>query len=191
MKLFMSIVLLFIFSLAAKCQLDKGTWLIGGFGNFTSTKDSYESLGNFPDNKFTTIKISPDIGYFLVDKFSGGLRISYSLDKLQVLTPGGSNGSIKRFEFGPFARYYFLEKDKQVNILTEVSYQYGLYYAKPTKGSINSFSFLAGPVIYFNTSVALEFLLGYYSRIEDVTSQYRDSRKAFQIALGFQFHLKN
>jgi hypothetical protein len=67
-----------------------------------------------------------------------------------------------------------------------------LYWFTPTKGSINTFSASAGPVIYFNSSVGMEFLLGYYSR-KEVIQQNGDiinHQKGFQIGIGFQIHLE-
>jgi len=49
---------------------------------------------------------------------------------------------------------------------------------------------LAGPVIYFNSSVGLEVLLGYSSSLEDVENANKEVRKGFQVAVGFQIHLE-
>ncbi len=49
---------------------------------------------------------------------------------------------------------------------------------------------MAGPVIFFNTSVGLEFLLGYSSSIEDIKDRYKNSIQGFQIGIGFQIHLE-
>lgn len=189
MKMFLTSIVL-IFSLTAKCQLDKGIWLLGGTGNFSSSKNIYSSPALITTSNSTTIKISPNIGYFIIDKLSIGVKVSYSQYKDIATMPIGAVSNVKRFEFGPFLRYYFLAKEKDVNILSEISYQYGKYSFNPSKGNINTISFLVGPAIYFNSSVALEFLAGYYSRIENVGQQYKSSQKSFQIAIGFQFHLE-
>ncbi len=175
----------------ANAQLDKGTWLVGGMGSFSSSNDSYSTSGYSQTSKTTEIKISPAVGYFFVDKLAAGIRTSYSQFKTKVDGAGGLFTNVKRFEFGPFARYYLLAKDKQLNIVTEANYQYGIYSFKEInqKGNINTWSFLAGPVVYFNTSVGLEFLLGYYSRTEDVKDSYKQTKQAFQMAVGFQIHL--
>lgn len=179
-------------SVTAKCQLDKKTWLVGGTGNFSSSKKSFGYGTNFQTSNSTTIKISPNIGYFVFDKLAGGIKTSFSFFSEKVDGLGGSDGNVTRFEFGPFLRYYFLKKEKRVNIISEVSYQYGTYSTSPSKskGSINTFSFLSGPVIFFNESVGMEFLLGYGSRVESVEQEYKDSQKSFLIAIGFQFHLQ-
>jgi hypothetical protein len=180
-----------IFSLSANCQLDKKTWLVGGTGSISSSNDSYTTSTYSQTSKTTEIKISPTVGYFLADKFAAGLKTSFSKYKSRVDGSGGLYTNVNRFEVGPFARYYFLPKEKQVNIVTEASYQFGRYSFKDInqKGNINTLSFLAGPTIYFNNSVGLEFLVGYKSRTEDIKDSYKQTQKGLQIAIGFQFHL--
>ena len=74
--------------------------------------------------------------------------------------------------------------------MTDVSYQWG-FFGGGLKGKLNTFSALAGPVIYFNTSVALEFLSGYHSSLEEATNGgFKTSRNGLQFSLGFQIHLE-
>lgn len=172
------------------CQLTKGNWLVGGTGSFSSTKNTYSNNNYYQTSDVTDIKISPNIGYFVVDKFAVGLRPSFSKNKAQVTTTGGASTNVNRFEIGPFIRYYFLNDENHYNLLAEASYQYGVYRFKPDKGNITTFSVLVGPVIYFNTVVGMEFLLGYYKRNEDVKGSFTTEQKGFQIAVGFQIHLE-
>ena len=91
---------------------------------------------------------------------------------------------------GPFGRYYLLNTTNNYNVVSEVSYQLGLFNAGAQKGKLSTFSALLGPVIYFNKSVGLEFLLGYSYSKEDVEQANKEIRKGFQIAIGFQIHLE-
>jgi len=173
-------------------QLANGNWLVGGTGNFLSSKNTYTSPTFSSSSDRVDIKISPNIGYFIIDKFAAGLRSSYTKSKGVVNGPGGLNTNENRFEIGPFVRYYFLDAQKSYNVLTDLSYQHGFYWFTPTKGNINTFSASAGSVIYFNSSVGLEFLLGYYSR-KEVIRQNGDiinQQKGFQVGIGFQIHLE-
>lgn len=178
--------------MAGKSQLDKGTWLVGGTGNLLSSKNEYTSPNYSSSSDKLTINVSPNIGFFVADKFTLGLKANYSKYKEQINGSGGGNSNINRFSFGPFARYYILEKDKPYNILSEITYQYGLYSFKPTNGNSNTFNALIGPVVYFNSSVALEFLLGYYSTKEVIrqNGDFTTKQSGFQISVGFQFHLE-
>ena len=185
------ITLLFTVTLtSADAQLTKGNWLVGGTGNFSSMKNTYSNSNYYQTSEVTDIRISPNIGYFVINKLAVGLRPSFSKNKAQVTTTGGLSTNVNRFEIGPFVRYYFLKDEDRYNILSEVSYQYGIYRFKPDKGNINTFSVLVGPVIYFNSVVGLEFLLGYYKRNEDVSGSFKTEQKGFQIAAGFQIHLE-
>ncbi len=193
MKIILTLISILSFSLTAKCQLDKGIWLVGGTGNFLSSKYKNSSPINSYTSNRLDIAISPNVGYFVKDKLAVGLKTDFRKYKEQVTSTGGLYSNTNRFSFGPFAKYYFLKKDKQYNILTEFSYQYGLYSFKPTKGNSNTFNAALGPVIYFNTSVGLEFLLGYYSTKETIKQNGNNvtQQSGFQIGIGFQIHLEN
>jgi len=193
MKITLTLITFLFFVFTAKSQLDKGVWLVGGTGNLLSSKYEYNS----PTLSYTSdrldIGIAPNVGYFIADKLALGIRLNYTKYKDQVNGAGGGYTNVNRFSFGPLARYYVLNKENRYNLLTEVNYQYGLYSFKPTKGNSNTFNALVGPVIYFNTSVGLEFLLGYYSTTETIKQSGDNITKqsGFQISLGFQIHLEN
>ena len=165
-------------TISANSQITKGNWMVGGDGNYTNTKvvnsiTENVSVGN-------SIRVSPNIGYFVYDKFALGINGLFHYNKAN-----GSDSSTG-FGVGPFARYYILKTEKRVNIFTEANYN---FYNTQTKG-VNSFTgssyrFKAGPVIYFNSSVALEMSLNYLSeKTENFTAKY------FTVGLGFQIHLE-
>jgi hypothetical protein len=166
----------------ANSQITKGNWLVGGSGSMSIIKN--------PDEKVNYIQLSPNIGHFFLDKFAAGLKLSFTSGRADAT---GSDFTSKNsaFLFGPFARYYFLKADKPFNILLEGNYQHGM----EKKGdryvsnnySLNAFSFATGPVIYFNSSVGLEFLLG-YGQSKYTISETHENR--FQVAIGLQFHLE-
>lgn len=175
-------------------QLTKGHWLVGGSGRFYSYKNEIVSSVSTTNGKYTQIDISPNIGYFIVDKFALGIKSTVSTIKgnynvVSGVGLGGSNG--QRYSIGVFSRYYFLEKEKQTNILIDASYQSGIIRGvNDTKGTFNNLSISAGPVIYFNSSVGLEFLLGYATDSEKYTSQvFCEQRNGFQFNIGLQIHL--
>lgn len=175
-------------------QLTKGHWLVGGSGRFYSYKNEYLSSSFTRNGKYTQIDLSPNIGYFLSDKFAIGLNTTISSLKgdFMVVGGGGSGGSSsQRYLFGTFGRYYFLEEAKQINILFNASYQSGIIRGlNNTRGTLSNFSISAGPVIYFNSSVGIEFLLGYLSNFEKYTSQVlSENKNGFQFNIGLQIHL--
>lgn len=190
MRTALKMLIALLFSCKTNGQLTKGNWLVGGSGSFSSSKNTYLNGTYYQTSDVTDIKISPNIGYFPVDKFAIGIKPSFSKNKANVTTPGGASTNVNRFEVGPFARYYFLSKEGRYNLLSEINYQYGIYRFRPDKGNINTFSFFLGPVIYFNNVAGLEFLLGYYNRSEKVEGSFDTHQKGFQLALGFQVHLE-
>jgi hypothetical protein len=176
-----------LISLNSKAQLNKGTWLIGGSGSFSSTTNTFNSASVNFNSDVTEINITPNVGYFLLDKFPAGLKTSYTVSRTKEFQ--GAYGNQQRFEIGPFARYYFLDKEKIFNILTDASYQFGFANLTGVHGNINTMTLMAGPALYFNSSVGLEFLFGYSNRRErfdGIDSQ----QKGLKVSLGFQFHLE-
>lgn len=133
------------------------------------------------------LRVNPNIGYLLVDKTVVGLKTS--IDKSGVRSSGTTKYThYTDFKIGPFVRYYFLVKDKILNLLSEASYQYGFEGSKDGHTSKNIFSFSAGPVAYFNSSVGLEFLVSYSTY---KFSAINGSDGTIQFGLGLQVHLES
>ena len=170
---------------AVNGQITKGNWLVGGTGNFSSYENKSSSNGLENINKGFGINVSPNIGYFLANRFAVG-----SLLNLGSSMPKDFENSFS-YGIGPFARYYFLEEDKRVNILLQANYIYGASQSQSgnNKSNSNAYGFKAGPAIFFNSSVALEVTLEYNSGKLIPDSSASSSYNNFQIALGFQIHL--
>ena len=172
-------------------QLTKGNWLMGGKASLASS--NFETN----DSKLTAIDLSPDIGYFFVDRLAAGIRMGYSRSKTKFgdnpSQPGTENSfESKAYSIGPFIRYYFLPIENRYNILTELNYQYinsklEINNSNSSTSSSNQFSIAAGPAIYLNSSVALEFLVGY-----SITPKNKSSAKSSKVGfgIGFQIHLE-
>jgi len=174
-KKLLFIITIAVFSTNVNCQITKGNWLVSGSLSFSRLQSSSEATLQF---KQTNFQISPTIGYFLKDKFALGLRPSLSY---------GSNtiaNSSTAFNVGPFARYYFLNSEKIFNLFCEGSYSYGTISGGQ---KLNTYAFNAGPVLYFNSAVGLEFILGY--SVSKVIG-FKGNNTAMQAGIGFQFHLE-
>jgi hypothetical protein len=146
---------LILFSTNGYSQLTKGFWMFGGNGSFENSR-TYYSQGQL---KVTTITASPNVGFFVFDKFATGVRLDFRYTKGGSINPPYSKSTI--WQIGPYARYYFLSKSKRVNLLSEGSVIYELNKYNETTLNSAEFRFLGGPVIFLNSSVGVEFLAGY------------------------------
>ncbi|MBC7688487.1 MAG: hypothetical protein H7211_09940 [Aquabacterium sp.] len=182
------IVLLLLACIACNityCQITKGNWLLGGNASFAST--NYKSDAGSKSIGFD-LKLTPNIGYFIIDKLAAGAKVGIGKNGFKAQGTSVSS-TYTDFNIGPFVRYYLLSSEKLINILTEVTYQYGFaggngVSKKPTK---STFAFATGPAIYFNNSVGLEFLIG-YSTYKYAT--FLGSNNTIQFSIGFQFYLE-
>ena len=107
----------------------------------------------------------------------------------------GLDSKSNNYLVGPFARYYFLNKNNPYNIIVEVNYQFGSinqFDLAGNKGKLSRFSLLFGPEIYFNSSVGMNMLLGYTNstRSMDNNNNVSNSTNGFQVAIGFQKYLQ-
>lgn len=170
-----TILLLFICFIytSSFAQIEKGNWLVGGSGSFSSSKFKDTT----PEYKTTLLELAPDFGYFLFRKIAIGLspHFNYSSNKFYN-NPSYINTSSSYYSIGPFARYYLLSYERHVNVFSEINYQI-------FKNNHNYFSFSGGPVIFIRESVGLELKIS-YSKIES-------NNRTITTGLGFQIHLKN
>ena len=177
--------LLLSFTATAFTQINKGQFLAGGNINFESIKS--ESSVNTPYES-TNFFISPNLGYFIINKMATGLRIdfrSYStrsetLDVHYVTT-----------SISPFLRYYFLPLQKKVNAFIDISYIHDKSkwrsdtnpgYIVKTKG----YYFFGGPSIFITDQITIEFTVGYKHTKSD---EYGDNKvNKFSSGVGLQIH---
>ena len=173
----------FTFYNHANCQITKGNWLVGGNGTFSRVQNSSTASAQF---KQTDFEIRPLLGYFLKDKLAIGLAPSLAYGSNII---NNSNNSSTSFSIGPFIRYYFLDTENMLNLFAQTGYDYYAITGKAQgKGQhLNTFSLSGGPVIYFNTSVGLEFIIA-YSTAKVVG--FSGNNNKVQFGIGFQIHLE-
>lgn len=178
----LALSILFI-NFKANCQITKGNWLFGGNISFSSTKSSSD-LGS---NTTTTFQITGSGGYFFIDKLAAGIKANiynYNYKRNENDPPGVTELSV-----GPFIRYYFLPIEQRVNLFAAGSYAYGSGKVAGQKAiSSNEISFLAGPVVFLNNNVGIEFTIGYsFLKSND---DAHNKRNLFQTGIGLQIHLE-
>jgi hypothetical protein len=153
-------------------QITKNSWLIGGNLGFIKTSD--------PSTDYSVLQVSPNIGYFLWDKFTLGSRLSF----IKSYNETHTFKSPAHTTIGPFIRYYFLAPEKMFNIYTQTSLEYT--FINKIRG-LQYFSVLGGPVIFLNPNVALEFNLGYSTT--DFGKKNDATINTFQSGISLQIHL--
>jgi|AAFX01.1.fsa_nt_gi hypothetical protein len=179
MKEILLILIALKLSLSSFSQITKNNWLVGGNGSFSSTKSESSSISN---TSRTYWRIEPNIGYFFLDKFAAGVSVLINHEKTSI---GTMSSKQTYYSIGPFARYYFLPADRQVNIFSEGSYQH--LVLNPGNDGSNSYTLLLGTVVFFNNCVGLEFTTGY-----SITNNSKSDLKyrIIQVGLGLQVHLE-
>lgn len=154
--------------------------MVGGSGNYKSTKTEKLSDGTKPIGDRVIFTIAPDVGYFFYDKLAAGINLSYTYDNIFDL-------DYQYFGIGPIVRYYFLKPDKMVNAFLQGNYYY--YEGGGNNNGRfhnNGYGFKAGSAIFLNSSVALELSLDYISNRLNSTSK----EETIMIGIGFQIHLE-
>ncbi|MBP0904746.1 outer membrane beta-barrel protein [Mariniflexile gromovii] len=167
-------LIVFTTVLTVNAQITEGNWMVGGTGNFYSSQ--------LKDNNMTSngigLELRPNLGFFIIDKFALGVT------PLFVYTKAQDGNSAISYGIGPYVRYYFLKPENRVNVLTHVGYT---FYGNDNSNEKNTaLDFKAGPVLFFNSSVALEMTLNYNLNKFATSTKYN----IFSLGLGFQIHLE-
>lgn len=165
----------FIITLSLNAQITKNNWLVGGDVAFSYSKSKSDA-----GSETFIMKASPNVGYFFFDKTAFGTKVDYTLSRSK-----SDDGTTKfdRLLVSPFARYYFLESEKQVNVFIESSYGFSIL----NEDNFTEFSIKGGTAIFLNSSVAFEISIAYLNS---------NSKNAYvganTILLGFgvQVHLE-
>ncbi len=171
-----------LFTISANSQITKGNWMVGGSGNFTNYKSTFESNNTVTTQTGNALTISPNLGYFIVDNFALGTTVGFNFSN-----PSGANNNSHSYSISPFVRYYFRESAKIINPFLQTSY--GFSKGKSESGGSNKssgYTLKGGTAIFFNSSVALELSLNYDS------SKFNSDVKSnnFTVGIGFQIHLE-
>lgn len=177
-KVFIAALLLIV-AHAGFSQIYKGQWLVGGNGGFETGK-----FGDSDASKYTSFTFSPNAGYFFINNFAGGVRLSLESTKFK-----NEDDATSSFLFAPFVRYYFLPAAEKVNIFADAGFGVGSIKSGKSE-SFNQYSIMAGPAVFLSPNTALEFALQYRSMGGDAFGG-DDRQSAFGLNIGFQVHLGN
>jgi outer membrane protein len=170
-------------------QLSKGQFLLGGSIRLESVKKSYYLSGPY---SATNIFVSPSIGYFVLPKLAGGVRVdlsSYKSNSSSVETQTTSTA------ISPYVRYYFLPVATKVNTFFDAGYLFTktkwTSFSNPALTSKSSgFQILAGPSVFITEQIGLEFTVGLrHTRLRDSGPGLEPVKSTtISTGLGLQIH---
>lgn len=174
-KLILVVLLAFIPNLMHS-QISKGDYLLGG-SIYLGYVDGNYFNGSDNDNRQFSISLNPSAGYFIKDKFAIGTSLSYNFNYNIK-----NNSSYHGLAIGPYLKYYFLEKERNVNVFSRLSYNFEIN--ESFENSRSNFNIGAGPVFFINKSIAIETGIYYnYSKFENYNIHN------IYMGAGFNLHL--
>jgi hypothetical protein len=193
------IVTLFAFALicsGAFAQFNQGRYLVGGSLGFSATtgKSKTDNATN-TNSHTTTIFVSPDAGYFIMDNLAvgAGLSLTSSTEK------GDGTYNYKQtttmFTLSPFARYYL---DQGIFFQGQVGFGSLSYKNKPdnsnttttTKYGVFNWAIGAGYAYFLNDFVAIEPMIGYKSdALKNKDADVKGIDSGIFLNIGLQVYL--
>jgi len=177
MKKLLLAVLLLVTANSIFAQVNQGQILAGGNAGFNSYKQGSDKVFSF--------NVSPNIGYFFINNFAGGLRLNFSRSKQK-----GAEDAYVTYGIAPFLRYYFLPAAEKLNVFADASYGFGQEKYGSTKLKGNYYQIMAGPVLFLSPNAGLEFALYYNSYGGKLHENAAGDRaNNFGLSIGFQVHL--
>lgn len=134
MKRLLLLATITILHYPAASQLNKGQWMVGGAGQYSSNQlDAEYSVGTAHSTS-KQLEMSPGAGYFFATRLAAGLRLEIVSSNVSSNTgsspvPGyiyntDSYSKNSAIGFAPFVRYYFLKPDKKINLFADGSFKY-------------------------------------------------------------------
>ncbi|WP_397446384.1 outer membrane beta-barrel protein [Polaribacter sp. R77954] len=200
-----TIILITLFTITMSAQTEKGGYYIGANSNFNflSSKTDYTSTGSNTtysstnSNKYSQFNANAEFGYFLIDKLTSGLNVSYTQTK-----PKDSD-SRAVYTISPFVKYYFLENN--LKPFARASYGFGkikdaqVFYGDvfnttvtTADTNINVFNLGAGLAYFANNFISIELIFNYSETNFKTTTPAQtieQTDKIFRTNLGFSIFL--
>lgn len=182
-------------------QVEKGKWMLGAGSNLGIDigKLSSGTNDNSSEYKYSQFNLSPQVGYFVIDKLPVGLFMDYEYDKRK---PTDSDNSWKSssITIGPFVRYYILEYNK-IWPYVEGSAGIGTIKTIEKYGSesstlttkTSSLKLGGGATYFVNENIGIDLFMGYKQNVskrddplgsKSSAEEFKDIESSFGINLG-------
>ncbi len=188
--------MLLAMSAGAFAQFQQGTKMVGGTVSFSSRTATAKWDNTTQKTETNTdFSISPQFGYFVIDRLALGAAFDLSLSNSKSKT-SERNTTYTTLQLAPFVRYYlpagvFFEGQFGLGT-TKASGKAGNGSTVEGKENLMSWSLAAGYAIMINESVAIEPMLGYGSvryADPDSNNDYRELYPGLFLQVGFQIYL--
>ncbi len=184
-----------------------GNFIVGSTVGFSTANSTIiqEATGGIKSEESpysTQINIAPSVGYFLFDNFGLGIRMDYTLNRVEEANNEFTEDS--DVLFGPFARYYLpVSGSNDMFLFLEAGFGFGNardIQELPTGNqriNTNLFAFGAGPgiTVIASNSIGLEAVVKYnYARSEfdtqiaGIEANTITKTNQIGISLGLQFY---
>ncbi len=174
MKIFLATFCL-ICSLPLLSQVEKGRYLFGGSASASVSLNNSKQLPSAPSS--FEFGLSPRAGKFVKDQLALGLTVDLGR---QVQT----NTSSFNVGIGPFARYYFFESGRELNVLAGGGFELGTVSTNlGFRQDYYNIRLSSGPVYFIEPNIGLELLLNY-----SLNKIGQASRNLLFMSFGFQWH---
>lgn len=191
------IVLLISNNSYSQSYFPSGLFNVSGDATISYSKSEQEYIGNITQ---TEIKFAPASSYFIIDKLSIGLELSYNYFEKKSGEPLDLQDIEMFLGFGPIIKYYFL--DNNLSPFVKGGYSHNIFnitdsYFKNRK-SFTGFSAVIGAGLnYFITNnLSLETSLDYVFSQKQIeiyetnSSVFLNSnKKTIKLSLGFLYFL--
>lgn len=197
LKVIVAGVLLVCFSISAHAQTEKGKYFIGGGTNLSlsiinSKMKSDEGTEN--DGDFTSLSLSPKVGYFVMDGVAIGTEFPMSYSKAKY--PDGYTFKSYQIAIAPFLKYYagtgkvvpfFEGKVGFGKVKVGVNNTIDPFNDYTT--SLFLYSIKGGLGFFLNERIAIELAVGYsyqsYKADDDNPNNEKRIRSGLESGIGF------
>lgn len=179
-----STFILFVFlgiTLFSQAQINKGSWMLGGTGQFSLDAD----------NDFYSFSISPNVGYFLLDNLAAGIRPSFGHSSSNFSNYTSIGGNV-------FTRKYFTLCEK-ISLFPELGLSLSGFRQinkfNDTENTGNQFNLMTslGLTFFLTENFAFEPTVGYtfFSSTNSFNTGIADGwfqSRSLGMNLGFQYY---
>lgn len=172
MKKALLFITLIALNFASMAQINQNNWMLGGSFAFSSSE--------VMDITTKTTLFSPNVGYFFLDKFAGGINGNLSALKVE------GEEILSTSMFGPYVRYYLFKNDSDFNMHFDGSYMFGATKAGGETFNQDGYELAVTPMVFLNKHTALELRVSYGSVHTEDESERTNT---FGLGVGFQIHL--